>query len=58
MPTIRRLPDGPAKHFKLRQDYPQTLPPPGSRSWTSLSFKTKPNDYLKAVLAFALEGNK
>lgn len=44
--------------FHLRQDYPQTLPPTGSRPWTSISFKTKPNDYLKAVLGYALEGNK
>lgn len=44
--------------FKLKQDYPQTLPPTGSRPWTSISFKTKPNDYMKAVLAYALEGNK
>jgi hypothetical protein len=44
--------------FKLKQDYPQTLPPTGSHPWTSISFKTKPNDYMKAVLAYALEGNK
>jgi hypothetical protein len=44
--------------FKLKQDYPQTLPPTGSRPWTSISFRTKPNDYLKAVLAYAFEGNK
>lgn len=44
--------------FKLRQDYPQTLPPTGSRPWTSISFRTRPNDYLEAVLAYALEGNK
>ncbi len=44
--------------FKLKQDYPQALPPTGSRPWTSISFKTKPNDYMKAVLAYALEGNK
>jgi hypothetical protein len=44
--------------FKLKQDYPQTLPPTGSRPWTSISFKTDPNDYMKAVLAYALEGNK
>ena len=44
--------------FKLKQDYPQTLPPTGSRPWTAISFKTKPNDYMKAVLAYALEGNK
>jgi hypothetical protein len=44
--------------FKLRQDYPQTLPPTGSRPWTSISFRTRPNDYLKAVLAYSLEGNR
>ena len=44
--------------FHLRQDYPQTLPPTGTRPWTSISFKTQPNDYMKAVLTYALEGNK
>ena len=65
-PTLAQFPDAhdppPAgwtgQVFKLRQDYPQTLPPTGSRPWTSISFKTKPNDYMKAVLAYALEGNK
>jgi hypothetical protein len=44
--------------FHLRQDYPQTLPPVGVRPWTGISFKTQPNEYLKAVLGYALEGNK
>lgn len=44
--------------FRLKQDYPQTLPPAGARPWTSISFRTRPNEYLKAVLDYALEGNK
>lgn len=44
--------------FRLKQDYPQTLPAMGSRPWTAFDFRDQPNDYLKAVLAYALEGNK
>ncbi|MBT2326922.1 hypothetical protein J7E62_31990 [Variovorax paradoxus] len=44
--------------FRLRQDYPQTLPPTGSRPWMAFDFRNQPSDYLKAVLAYALEGNK
>lgn len=44
--------------FKLKQDYPQTLPAVGSRPWMSFDFRTQPNEYIKAVLDYALEGNK
>jgi hypothetical protein len=44
--------------FRLKQDYPQTLPPLGSRPWMSFDFRTQPNDYLKAALGYALDGNK
>lgn len=44
--------------FRLKQDYPATLPPAGSRPWLSFDFRTQPNDYLKAVLDYGLEGNK
>ncbi len=44
--------------FELRQDYPQTLPSAGSQPWLQFSFRTQPNEYLRAVLNYALEGNK
>lgn len=44
--------------FRLKQDYPQTLPPLGSRPWMSFDFRTQPNEYIKAVLDYALDGNK
>ena len=44
--------------FRLKQDYPQTLPPTGSRPWMAFDFRTQPNEYLNAVLGYALQGNK
>ncbi len=44
--------------FRLKQDYPQTLPSVGSRPWMSFDFRTQPNEYIKAVLDYALDGNK
>lgn len=44
--------------FHLRQDYPATLPPASDQPWMQFSFKTQPNEYLRAVLAYCLEGNK
>jgi hypothetical protein len=44
--------------FRLKQDYPQTLPPLGSRPWQAFDFRTQPNDYLRAVLDYAMEGNR
>lgn len=44
--------------FRLKQDYPQTLPPFGPRPWMSFDFRTQPNEYIEAVLDYALEGNK
>ncbi len=43
--------------FKLRQDYPASLPPAGPLPWKQFDFKTEPTRYLKAVLDYALEGN-
>ena len=43
--------------FKLRQDYPGTLPPPETRPWKSFDFKTQPLQYTQSVLAYCLEGN-
>ena len=44
--------------FKLKQDYPRALPPMGTRPWGDANFKTQPIEYMKAVLGYALEGNK
>src|SRR4051794_37877270 len=43
--------------FKLRQDYPTALPAPETLPWATIDFKTEPEKYIKAVLAYALEGN-
>jgi hypothetical protein len=44
--------------FRLKQDYPQTLPPAGAQPWRQFDFRTQPNEYIKAALNYALEGNK
>jgi len=43
--------------FKLSQDYPTTKPAAGTLPWKSIDFKTKPAEYLKAVLNYCYEGN-
>jgi len=43
--------------FKLRQDYPSSLPAAGSLPWKQHDFETQPVAYLQSVLAYALEGN-
>lgn len=59
-PDARDLPpsgwNGPV--FKLQQDYPQSLPATGKQPWRQFDFRTQPNEYLLAVLNYALEGNK
>lgn len=37
--------------FKLSQDFPATLPAAGTMPWKSFSFRTQPEQYIKAVLA-------
>lgn len=44
--------------FELRQDYPASRPAAGSQPWMQFSFRTQPNEYLRAVLNYVLEGNK
>jgi hypothetical protein len=44
--------------FRLKQDYPATRPPAGNQPWKQFSFKTQQNEYLRAVLGYALEGNR
>jgi len=43
--------------FKLRQDYPATLPPPETKPWEGFSFETQPMEYAKSVLGYCIEGN-
>jgi hypothetical protein len=44
--------------FRLKQDYPEALPAAGNRPWMQFSFKTQPNEYMRAVLNYALDGNR
>jgi hypothetical protein len=43
--------------FRLSQNYPTTMPPVGPTPWLQLDFRTQTMQYLKAVLAYDLEGN-
>jgi hypothetical protein len=43
--------------FKLRQDYPTSVPAVGAKPWKSFSFRTQPQQYMNSVLAYCLEGN-
>src|ERR1044071_2786596 len=43
--------------FKLSQDYPTTKPAAEARPWKTIDYKTKPAEYLKAVLDYCYEGN-
>ncbi|HEX7175026.1 MAG TPA: hypothetical protein VF240_07070 [Pyrinomonadaceae bacterium] len=43
--------------FRLSQNYPTTMPSPETYPWKAIDFKTKPMEYLRAVLAYCLEGN-
>tara|TARA_R110002096_G_scaffold265299_1_gene458757 strand:+ start:5622 stop:7103 length:1482 start_codon:yes stop_codon:yes gene_type:complete len=49
-------PSGAKEVFQLSQDYPKTFTPE-TYPWLAHDFKTKPNDYIKAVLNYCLEGN-
>jgi hypothetical protein len=44
------------KVFKLSQAYPTTLPNKDA-PWEALSFRTQPEDYIRSVFKYALEGN-
>jgi hypothetical protein len=43
--------------FRLSQSYPTTLAAPENYPWKKFNPKTQPEDYLRAVLAYAIEGN-
>lgn len=56
-PDANRPPPAGADHtFTLSQDYPRTLPAKVA-PWESINFRTHPEDYMRAVLAYVLEGN-
>jgi hypothetical protein len=43
--------------FKLSQEYPATRPAAEERPWKAIDYKTKPAEYLKAVLDYCYDGN-
>lgn len=43
--------------FKLSQSYPATAPAPGTLPWKAFDYKTQPEQYIRAVYAYALQGN-
>jgi hypothetical protein len=47
--------DGPK--FILSQSYPQSPPPDENYPWKTIDFKTKPKDYMAAVIKYCYEGN-
>lgn len=44
--------------FKLSQNYPTTPPAAETQPWKAFDFRTQPNEYLTAVLDYALAGNR
>lgn len=52
-----RPPDG-AKVFRLSQEYPDTYNPVEKFAWEGIDYAAEPEKYLRAVLAYCLDGNK
>lgn len=50
-------PDWTGPVFSLSQDYPAEEPAPEAYPWLEIDFETRPFDYLRAVLAYGVEGN-
>ena len=44
--------------FKLSQAYPDTPPAAESKPWKAFDFRTQADQYIRAVLAYAMEGNR
>lgn len=44
--------------FRLSQSYPTSPPAPGPMPWKQFDFRTQAEQYLRAVLAYAMEGNR
>jgi hypothetical protein len=47
-----------AKTFRLSQDYPEFYNPAERFAWEAIDYAAEPEKYLRAVLAYCLEGNK
>jgi hypothetical protein len=43
--------------FRLSQTYPTQAPAPGQLPWSCIDFRKHPEDYMRAVLDYALDGN-
>ena len=43
--------------FRISNEYPQQLPPQEDYPWLSYKFDKQPEDYIRAVLKYVLEGN-
>jgi hypothetical protein len=43
--------------FVLSQDYPTDAPAPQDYPWEEIDFRTAPDDYIRAALEYAYEGN-
>src|SRR5262245_10563746 len=47
-----------AKTFRLSQDYPEFYNPAERFAWETIDYAAEPEKYLRAVLAYCLDGNK
>src|SRR4051794_13308849 len=55
--TIDPIPGGwSGPVFQMSKDYPTSLPA-DPKPWKAYDFKTQPQKYMGAILAYALEGN-
>jgi len=43
--------------FRLSQDYPTEMPKPSPKPWERFDPVTQPDEYIRAILAYCLEGN-
>ncbi|MFI4942801.1 MAG: SH3 domain-containing protein, partial [Burkholderiales bacterium] len=44
--------------FRLSQGYPDNPPPAENKPWKAFDFRTQADQYIRAVLAYAMEGNR
>ena len=52
-----QVPVNHAPGFRLSADYPSSLPEQENYPWTSIDLTTEPENYLRAVLEYVMEGN-
>lgn len=50
-------PSGAEREFVARYEFPQTAPPAQNLPWQGIDFKTQPEAYLRALLAYGLKDN-